>query len=282
MNLKPFNAESHMMRSPRTAIFFLIVFLITLTHSVAWAKPVTITSSHTYTLGDNDSRNDARHMCFLEAKRKLMEKAGTFISSQTKVVNGKLDKNEINTFTAALVKVKASDEKWNMNKAGAMTVTMKVKATLDMSKLKKQFEAINSDSVAQTKIKEQQRRLNLLEHEVAKLQKHLGQAKGSTASKLRSERNLVFKKIDQLQAKKIAIMEKIKSKGANVPELIEYGMHEYEVHSLIGRPRVTEILLDMENYGKYWIKYDNNHIVSGVYACDGDYYCEGKDARKIK
>ena len=45
------------------------------------AATQTITVSHSYTLGDNDSRNDARHLCFLEAKRKVLEQAGSFIQS---------------------------------------------------------------------------------------------------------------------------------------------------------------------------------------------------------
>jgi hypothetical protein len=64
--------------------------LLTLT---TWLTPVgvvsaevqTITTSHTYVMGDNDSRNDARQLCFLEAKRKVLEKAGSFIQSHSVV-----------------------------------------------------------------------------------------------------------------------------------------------------------------------------------------------------
>jgi hypothetical protein len=39
----------------------------------AFAEVQTITATHTYIPGDNDSRNDARQLCFLQAKRKVLE-----------------------------------------------------------------------------------------------------------------------------------------------------------------------------------------------------------------
>jgi hypothetical protein len=41
----------------------------------AFAEVQTITATYTYILGDNDSRNDARQLCFLQAKREVLEKA---------------------------------------------------------------------------------------------------------------------------------------------------------------------------------------------------------------
>jgi len=39
----------------------------------AFAEVQTTTATHTYILGDNDSRNDARQLCILQAKRKVLE-----------------------------------------------------------------------------------------------------------------------------------------------------------------------------------------------------------------
>ena len=66
-----------------------------LANNVAYAGVQTITASHTYVLGDNDSRNDARHLCFLEAKRKVLEMAGVYIQSHDVVTNAELTKSQI-------------------------------------------------------------------------------------------------------------------------------------------------------------------------------------------
>lgn len=249
--------------------------------SPALAKVEAITASHTYAMGDNDSKNDARRMCFLEAKRKVIEKAGTFISGRTQVVNGKLSKDEVNTYTAALVKVETASEKWGMSPSGGMSISMTVKALIDVSKLEKQLKAIKSDSGAQAKIKEQQKRLSSLEAQVASLQKSLGAADATDASKLRKERNLVFKEMDELQARKVSIVSLIKTSGMKVQDLVELGMTKKEVLSLVGNPRTTTNPgynrgwrdANGWNYGPIWINYSDG-IVECVYRSPGHItYC---------
>ena len=86
-----------------------IVFLLSLSliamPSSSVAETKTIFVDHKYVMGDNDSKNDARRMCFLEAKRKVLEKAGTYIESHTQVSNYRLTKDEISAYSAALLKV---------------------------------------------------------------------------------------------------------------------------------------------------------------------------------
>ena len=60
-----------------------------------FAKTEVIYANHKSVMGDNDSKNDVRRMCFLEAKRKVLEKAGTYIESQTEVMNLHLTRDEI-------------------------------------------------------------------------------------------------------------------------------------------------------------------------------------------
>ena len=60
-----------------------------------------IYASHKYTMGDNDTKNDARRICFLEAKRQAIEKAGTYLESTTEIRNFQLTRDEIRTFAGA-------------------------------------------------------------------------------------------------------------------------------------------------------------------------------------
>lgn len=79
----------------------MLLFYIPLTIS---AEIETISATHKYVMGDNDSKNDARRMCFMEAKRKVLEKAGSYIESNTTVKNYQLAKDEIIAYSAALLK----------------------------------------------------------------------------------------------------------------------------------------------------------------------------------
>ncbi len=215
-----------------------------------------IKASHTYKMGDNDSRNDARHMCFLEAKRIVLEKAGTYIESHTKIRNYRLAKDEISAYSAALLKVETIDEKWE-----DMALTLTVKAEVDTRYIEKQLSKIKQDTSVQKKIKDQQSRLQELERTVVKLQKQLATVDAPKAATLRKERNVVFKRIDKIQARKIAIVTKIKSTTKDALKLIERGMTEIEVISLIGQPRSRG--WDREwNYGNVWIIFEQ-----GIVGC---------------
>jgi len=65
-------------------------------------------------MGDNDSKNDTRRMCFLEAKQKALERAGTYIENLSEVRNGRLTKDEITAYSAALLKVEIVKENWKL------------------------------------------------------------------------------------------------------------------------------------------------------------------------
>ena len=71
---------------------FIILLLLCLP-IYAYAEIKMITATHTYKMGDNDSRNESRRICFLEAKRSVLEKAGTYIESRTEVRNYQLSKD---------------------------------------------------------------------------------------------------------------------------------------------------------------------------------------------
>src|ERR1041385_1086997 len=90
-----------------SAIILLAALVIP---TIAIAGTHTITTTHTYVMGDNDSRNDARRLCFLEAKRKVLEQAGTLIQSSSEVINLQLTKDQMTSYSAAIVSVETLDE----------------------------------------------------------------------------------------------------------------------------------------------------------------------------
>ncbi len=53
---------------------WVLTIIIVLVLAMAHAKMETVYASYKYIMGDNDSKNDAKRICFMEAKRLLIEK----------------------------------------------------------------------------------------------------------------------------------------------------------------------------------------------------------------
>lgn len=236
-------------------ILLKCIAIILILPNLAFSEIKTIYATHEYVMGDNDSKNDARHMCFLEAKRKALEKAGTFISSHTVARDMQLTKDEVNIYSAALLKVDTVKEEWKMVGSN-MAVKLLVKADVDTKSIENQLSKIKGDTGAQDKIKEQQGRLNELERQVANLQKKLGSANAPQASTLRKERNVVFKEIDSIEAKKIAIIKRIESRSRDACKYIIIGMTRKDVISLLGNPDGSQVY-----YDDYWLFYGKTKII---------------------
>jgi hypothetical protein len=240
---------------------YLVLLVLVLFPYISHAETKTIYETNKYVMGDNDSKNDARRMCFLEAKRKVLEKAGTYIESHTQVKNYKLKKDEINSYSAALLKVETVKEEWKFVGEN-MAIFMTVKAEVDSSYIENQLAKIKKDTSVQKKIKDQQRQLQELERTVTNLQKQLGSVDATKAAVLRKERNVTFKEIDELQAKKIEIVNKIKASTKSVIDLIELGMTQSEVKSLAGIPRSKACGGVNWNYGNVWVVFEG-----GIVSC---------------
>jgi len=134
----------------------------------AGAEAQTITATHTYTLGDNDSRNDARQLCFLEAKRKVLEKAGVYIQSQAEVENLKLTKDKISSYSGALLSVEIVKEEFGASN-GQNVLTLVVKAEVDIADVRKRLEAIAGDKRLQERMDDQQQQIQQLEEQIVQL-----------------------------------------------------------------------------------------------------------------
>ena len=243
------------------AVLLLLCLLFVMSSTSLAAAEINY-ATHKYIMGDNDSKNDARRMCFLEAKRKAIEKAGTYIESLTEVKDARLTKDEVRAYSSALLKVETVKENWKLV-GDNMAVILKVKADVDTSHILKELSKIKGDSSVQVKIMAQQMRLKDLESKVVVLQKQLGRVDAPKAATLRKDRNVVFRQIDELEAKKIAILSKIESKTRDAIKLVERGMTREEVKSLVGEPRSFQCFAgNYWNYGKVWVLFEG-----GIVSC---------------
>ena len=243
---------------------WIILIVLILIPCISHAKTETIFADHKYVMGDNDSKNDARRMCFLEAKRKVLEKAGTYIESHSQAKNYQLTKDEINSYASALLKVETVKEEWQFVGEN-MAIFMTVKAKVDTGSVEKQLAKIKKNTSVQKKIKEQQDQIRKLEFRFLELQKQLGKADSLKALPLRKRRTEVFQEIDEIEERYKYVLSKIeeREKVQKAKEIesvntvrrfinkIEIGMTLEEVKYIFGEPeRIDDPLKDLKHIFK--------------------------------
>lgn len=89
-----------------------MTFILVAVPISAEEPPMEVEAEGSYLMGDRDSRQDARKLALFEAKRQALEKAGTTLSSVTKVENYEVVKDEIINRSAGRIQAAVLDEKW--------------------------------------------------------------------------------------------------------------------------------------------------------------------------
>ena len=223
----------------------------------AFAEVQTITATHTYMMGDNDSRNDARQLCFLQAKRTVLEQAESFIQSHSVVNNFELTKDQITSYSAAVLSVEIVKEDVGFSN-GQHTLTLTVKADVDVGQVNTLLAAIVADKSVADRVATQQQQIHELEGQVETLNSRLSVATSGTASELRKERTVVFENIvglDRIQlvaTERIAReQETIQQKTDNILKYVLRDMTPQEVLRLVGEP-VKKGLFSSSGFGLNW------------------------------
>lgn len=214
--------------------------------SLTFAKTEIVYASYKYVMGDNDTKNDAKRICFLEAKRRCLEKVGSYVESITEVQNYRLTKDEIKSYTAAIVKVEVVSEKISFE-GQSVVINTKVKAEVDADHTRKELQRIAGDKGLQARIKEQQNQIDSLESKIRKLQAELHSSSYKKSFKLREAREQTFddlyvetekmKKIVLAKRARDAERPKIVAEKTKIRRLVlkyvEIGMTPEEVNGII-------------------------------------------------
>ena len=146
--------------------------------TVVFAEIQTLTATHTYIMGDHDSKDDARQRCLLEAKRKVLEQAGIYIESASEVKDFDLTKDKITSFAAAVMQVKDTKEEVGFQQ-GHMMLTLTITAQVDLAEVRKQLATRQLDASVRDTVAIQQERLKRLEAQLEAMQhRQGGQASG--------------------------------------------------------------------------------------------------------
>lgn len=245
----------------KTLITFALLFLMVISSTVN-AEAKTLFSTHIYKMGDNDSKNDARQIVFIEAKRKLVEEAGTYIESsfirKTSVnESGEVSdfsRSDLKTYSSALLKAQIVKEEWKVIN-GTMVIEITVKADVDISSINEQLAKIVKSPDVQNKIKEQNKRIKELEKTMLELKRQLLTATPSKAVGLRQQRITVFGKIDKVEERYKIALKIFEDREQNdreqkelVLKMIKIGMSTNEVSFILGKPDNIRIRREWENY----------------------------------
>ena len=199
---------------------------------VVFAEIQTFTATHTYILGDRDSKDDARQRCLLESKRKILEQAGVYIESASEVKNFDLTKDKITSFAAAVMQVKDTKEEVSFQQ-GHMTLTLKLIAQVDLVEVRKQLTARQVDAGVREDVSVQKERLNRLEAQLEAMQQQGGQFSVRTPSFLpidisAEELQILRTQADQGDAKAQTTLGQMYDWGEGVPQNYAQARHWWE------------------------------------------------------
>ena len=172
---------------------FLLVAIIFLTFSSgAKAEVRYFVKTAKAFIGDNQTKNDARMLATLEAKRMALEEAGTYVESLTIVKNAMVAKDEILAFTAGVAKTEILEERL-LIEGESYGIEVKAKVTVDTSILAERIERLRQDNKLLEDNKQLINRNNDLEEELKQLRAKLDKAKD------RSEVKELQKKTEVIQ-----------------------------------------------------------------------------------
>jgi hypothetical protein len=159
-------------------------------------------------MGDSDTKVEARRIAIDHAKRLVVEKIGTYIESRTEVVNWQLTKDEITTYTAAIVKTTVISENVRLLENKTTAISVSINASVDIGALHKKVEEIRDDSKRREQLKALQAENTRLAKELESISTLLRQNQTSDVSSLRKQREEIFSKMDKNQNSMTIAFEK--------------------------------------------------------------------------
>jgi len=243
-----------MHKKPIATLIFLFLAV-----SAPNAAEQIITDEYTHIMSENETRNEARRICFREAKNKILKRVSDDLDRIELKGKKAFKRKDIDACLPVLLKIETTEEGWKfLDKK--IEVAISVKTVVDYDYLIKRIRFVKNDKELQQNIQKNQKRLKDLEKEYTDLQKQLEAVDQDAVIPLRKKRQTISSEIDRLEEVKYLIASKTKLAS----DKIVTGMMIDEVISVAGQPRATATCEkpDFLNYGNIWI-WINNGIVIG-------------------
>ncbi len=242
-----------------------------------------ITVTHTYVMGDSESKNQARITCLNEAKRRIAEQAGAYVEVLSRAKNFQLAEDEVLSFTAALLRVEIDKEEIVMD-GGNMALTLTVTGTVRPAEVKARL-----DALADRRLEAQGGDASL-PHQAdrpgaAPVETGGAPAPESAVVQPEATRPAPPRQAADPHAAREKLERDVERGTRLVEELCDKGMTRSEVEHLLGQPRAVKYNPGPNylgyNYGRLWVVFRDD-----VVACvrkrleyrptaGGDTHCEG-------
>lgn len=269
----------------RVFLLFICICSSVFFSSSVQAEEESFTAEHVYILGDNDTKNEARSMAVLLAKRKLLEKAGTFLTVNTDIENYALTRDAVRSSAAAVLKIDDVQEEYfvqNASFAVRVTVTARVDASAAEARAARLAD-VQGDAQQPMPFARRQ----ALEDEIVQLDRKQRGLAGEELFALKERRRRMLMDLESLQWEQERIVDDLERSTKAVQELVRYGMSTDEVAAVAGDPRFAKSLVtstktyDCLRFGRLWVVFEDGAAQcvrsSLTYSkrLDGDCHCAG-------
>lgn len=142
----------------KNILLFIILAIVVIP---SYAEIKTYTQSSKKIIGSNQSIDDVKLAAVADAKREIIEKAGTYIESLTIVKDGTLEKDEISALALGMLKTEIlSEKKWLEGDSLYLEVT--IKAQVDTKIIEDKAYSFKTDKSSLEQYKEMQKNMDML------------------------------------------------------------------------------------------------------------------------
>lgn len=145
------------------------------------AQEETLFSEYTYIMGERDTILDAKKISFVEAKRLLAEKAGTYLESTSEVSEGTLTRDDIQTYALASLRVEIVEQSVRP-RGEQMAAYTKVKGYVNSKSMPEDVAAIKKDRALKASLDRQRAELDETHNQVEQLNEKIKKLEAMNAS----------------------------------------------------------------------------------------------------
>lgn len=154
----------------------IVMLLLLMTATQVFAGNVTFIKEYTYRASDMDSKVSSRAIALDQVKRLLLEELGTYLMSETEVINYQITKDQITSLTAGIVMTSIIDERWD-----GKDYYLKAKIVADPKEVEKSVDSLRRDKENSRELEVAKKKAEAALQEVDKLRKALVSGKSSAA-----------------------------------------------------------------------------------------------------
>ena len=234
------------LRRLRLAVLCLLAVSVTPLCAAGLALAEEIIVSHTYLMGDSETKNQARAACLIEAKRAILERAGTYSRVVSEMRDFEITKDVVQSFAGAIVKATVLKEEVAMV-GQSMALTCTVAGEVDMASLE-----------AQAK--------RLMESRPPAASPGTGGSPGSGGGVAGVPRSLPNQPDSELLQEKMALRNEMLGEQRDATflaaNLVEKGMTFEQVGRLAGDPtaQVDGPRFQCLSYGRTWVVFQHGRV----------------------